>query len=121
MSISHRVLCYGGRDFNDYDFVTQRLDELRAQIGDFAVIHGAAKGADRLAALWGKGRGLPVIEVAANWVMHGKAAGAIRNGWMLDFCHPTYAVAFPGGNGTADMTRRCEARGLTIWHPHIYR
>ncbi len=113
----HRVLCCGGRDFTDYNFVTQRLNELRQQLGDFAVIHGGARGADSLAALWGKAKGLPVIEVAANWSVYSKSAGAIRNAWMLDYCFPTYAVAFPGGSGTADMVRQCEARGVVVWRP----
>lgn len=111
----HRVLCCGGRDFNDYNFVTQCLDELRQLLGDFAVIHGGARGADSLAALWGKAKGLPVIEVAANWNFYNKSAGHIRNGWMLDFCFPTYAVAFPGGPGTANMIRQCENRGVVVW------
>lgn len=29
----HRVLCCGGRDFSDYDFVTRRLNELRQTLG----------------------------------------------------------------------------------------
>ena len=111
----HRVLCCGGRDFSDYDFVTRRLNELRQHLGDFAVIHGGARGADSLAALWGKAKGLPVIEVAANWGVYSKSAGTIRNAWMLDFCFPTYAVAFPGGTGTANMIKQCEARGVAVW------
>lgn len=114
---THRVLVCGGRNFNDYVFATARLNELRQALGDFAVIHGGARGADSLAALWGKTCGLPVIEVAANWGVYSKSAGAIRNAWMLDFCFPTYAVAFPGGRGTADMVRQCEARGVVVWRP----
>lgn len=111
----HRVLCCGGRNFNDVQFVTARLDELRQVLGDFAIIHGGARGADRLAGEWGKRSGLPVIEVAANWDRFANAAGSIRNGWMLDFCFPTYAVAFPGGPGTADMVRKCKTRGIPVW------
>lgn len=114
---NHRVLCCGGRNFNDYNFVTSRLNELRQALGDFAVIHGGARGADSLAALWGKVNGLPVIEVAANWSVYDNAAGTIRNGWMLDFCFPTYAVAFPGGNGTDDMVSQCQAKGVVVWRP----
>ena len=114
-AVHHRVLCCGGRDFNDYAFLTARLNELRQVIGDFAVIHGGARGADSLATLWGKAHGLPVIEVAANWGFYNKAAGHIRNTWMLDFCFPTYAVAFPGGTGTANMVRQCENRSVVVW------
>ena len=112
---AHRVLVCGGRDFGDAFFVRDRLAELRQMLGDFAVIQGGACGADRLAKEWAQSAGLPSIEVAANWTHYGKGAGATRNSWMLDFCFPTYAVAFPGGPGTADMARKCEARGVPVW------
>lgn len=115
MSKTHRVLCCGGRYFSDATFLAARLDDLHQMLGDFVIIHGGARGADRLAGEWGKRHGFPVIEVAANWDIYAKSAGAIRNGWMLDFCFPTYVVAFPGGNGTADMIRKCKARGLPVW------
>ena len=111
----HRVLCCGGRDFTDMNFVTQRLNELRQVLGDFAVIHGGTRGADRLAGEWGKANGLPVIEVAANWDRYAKSAGSIRNAWMIEVCCPTYAVAFPGGAGTQDMIRKCQAKGILTW------
>jgi hypothetical protein len=115
MKQMHRVLCCGGRNFSDFVFVNTRLNELRQVLGDFAIIHGGARGADRLAGEWGKNSGLPVIEVAANWSRYGNAAGSIRNGWMLDLCFPTYAVAFSGGTGTADMVRKCKARHVPVW------
>lgn len=114
---AHRVLCCGGRRYADYSHVCASLDQLRQAAGDFAVIHGGAEGADSLCATWGKSKGLPVIRVDANWYFYDKGAGHVRNGWMLDFCFPTYAVAFPGGTGTADMIEQCEARGIPVWRP----
>lgn len=110
-----RVLCCGGRNFDNYNFVIIVLDRLREMFGDFVVIQGGAKGADDLCALWARSKGLPVITVEANWSFYQKAAGAIRNQWMLDFCLPTYAVAFPGGKGTSDMIEKCKSNGLTVW------
>lgn len=115
----HRVLVFGGRDFYDGDAVNRALDSFRTRIEGqvFAVIHGGARGADSAAGRWARQHGLPEIVVNANWDRHGKAAGSMCNQWMLDFCHPTYAIAFPGGPGTRDMTRRCAAAGIAVWEP----
>jgi hypothetical protein len=115
----HKVLCCGGRNYHDYQLVSLALDNLRLRLGDFAVIHGNATGADELSGLWGRSKGLPVIQVPANWHFYSKSAGTIRNGWILDLCAPTCAVAFPGGKGTADMITKCKAAGLDVWEINI--
>jgi hypothetical protein len=91
------------------------MDALRAKFGDFAVIQGGAKGADSLCGLWAKSKGLPTIVVEANWARYDKAAGSIRNQWMLDFCEPNYVVAFPGGIGTRNMIDKSKLKGITVW------
>lgn len=113
----HRVICCGGRNYADYLFLTACLDQLRQALGDFVVIHGGADGADSLCATWAKSKGLPVIRVDANWYFYDKGAGAVRNQWMLDYCSPSYAVAFPGNTGTADMIERCQKHNITVWEP----
>lgn len=110
-----KVLCCGGRNFNDYAFVCSHMNALRAKFGDFAVIHGGAKGADSLAELWAKTKGIPTIAVEANWQFYDKAAGSLRNQWMLDFCEPNYVVAFPGGVGTRNMISKSKLKGITVW------
>ena len=115
---AHRVLCFGGRDFTDTGRIDAALSLLPSVLGDrFAIIHGNARGADRLCGEWGKRRGLCVIAVDAPWDFYDKKAGPTRNGWMLEFCMPTYAVGFPGGSGTRDMALKCVAAGLVPWYP----
>lgn len=111
----HRIVCYGGRHFSGN--VAPAMDQLLARWGFFMLIHGAARGADTLCGDWGLLRGLPVVPVAAPWHMFGSAAGGIRNGWIVTHLAPTYAVEWPGGNGTADMRRRLERAGVVIWRP----
>jgi predicted Rossmann-fold nucleotide-binding protein len=36
---------------------------------------------------------------------------------MLDM-KPDGVVAFPGGDGTADMVRRARAAGVKVWEPY---
>lgn len=113
-----RVLCFGGRTYKseaDVDWAL-RLVEQRAG-GMFAIIHGGAKGADLMCASWGGWRGFPVVRIEAAREHYGKAAGAMRNQWMLDLCFPTYAVGFPGGPGSRDMATKCRAADVPLWLP----
>lgn len=100
-----RVLVTGGRNYADANRVTRELDLLHNHFGIAVVIHGAALGADRLAARWANLRDVPEIACPADWPKHGRAAGPIRNAAML---------AFPGGRGTEDMCRRALAAGITL-------
>lgn len=111
-----KVLCCGGRNFNDYQAVCNALDAVRRTVTDrFAVIHGGAQGADALSGLWARSKGFPEIIVPANFAHYSKGAGHIRNGWMVELCAPDYCVAFPGGNGTADMVAKCSKADIIVW------
>lgn len=111
-----RVLVCGGRDFDDKTAVSTALDDLRMQAGLDAliVIQGGATGTDKLARDWCSANHVEYINVPADWKKHGKAAGPIRNQKMLDEQWPDLVLAFPGGNGTADMMRRAESAGVPV-------
>ena len=102
-----RVLVCGSRDFNDYNLLATKLDEVRDRLGDVSmrVISGAARGADSLAAKWAQQRGVPCDEYPADWDRHGKSAGYRRNEQMLTEGDPHLVVAFPQGEsrGTRQM------------------
>lgn len=111
-----RVLVCGGREFRDLAAMTAVLNPLRAFFSpDFVLIHGAARGADMTAHTWAFFQGCPVISMPANWDKYGKAAGVIRNSWMLKYAEPDLVIAFPGGVGTADMIRQAKEKGIDIY------
>ena len=97
-----KLLVCGGRNFAEYEYLEKTLDSIREEFNVGTVIHGNARGADRLAGEWAKLRGLKVISVDANWKEYGRAAGAIRNKEMIDM-RPDLVVAFSGGKGTLNM------------------
>lgn len=78
------------------------------------VIHGAARGADTLAAEWARDRGIPVLPFPADWDSHPRAAGPIRNAQMLREGKPDVVIAFPGGRGTANMIDQAERAGVPV-------
>lgn len=109
-----KVLVYGGRDFTNELLANQALDELHAVYGFSVVIDGVARGADTLAYQWAKSRGILSQRFPAEWGRYGKAAGPIRNQQMIDEGKPEMGIAFPGGNGTTDMTRRLLKQGIHV-------
>ena len=110
-----RVLICGGREYDDARAMANAFDYLRERFPSYnpIIIHGGARGADTLAHIEARRRGWATAEMAANWQVHGKAAGPIRNGWMLNL-RPDLVLAFPGGNGTADMVRQAQRRGVQV-------
>lgn len=111
-----RVLVCGGRDFNDKEAVFRALDKLHSTGRVVLVIHGAAPGADSLAAQWAQEHGIRCTACPADWKTHGKRAGPLRNSHMLTL-KPDGVVAFPGGRGTMDMIKQAEAAGVKVWKP----
>jgi len=90
------------------------LDALHGSRGIALLIHGASRGADRLADAWAKSRGVPVQSCPADWDAHGKSAGPMRDTVMLvDYC-PTLVLAFPGGRGTANLVKKAREYGVPV-------
>lgn len=108
-----RLLITGGRDFDDREVLYVVLDRLHAEHGFKLLIHGDARGADRMGGEWAVVRGVEVLACPADWKKHGRAAGQIRNRMMLEE-KPDLVVAFPGGKGTADMVAVAKKAGLTV-------
>lgn len=119
-----KVLVCGGRDYNDYDRMRSVLDSICDEFGlwdegrlvpkDITIIHGGARGADRLADQWAVTNWVPIKEYKADWAKYGKSAGHRRNQEMLDKAKPDLVIAFPGGRGTADMVRRAKQAGVEV-------
>lgn len=109
-----RLLVCGGRDYGDQDAAFRLLDRIHALCPVTCVIQGDARGADRLAKDWAISRGVPHDDYPAQWRVHGKSAGPLRNRQMLAEGRPDKVVAFPGGSGTADMMKISRAAGLHV-------
>lgn len=108
-----KVLVCGGRDFADERLLSDFLCKLHERTPITRVIHGAAPGADTLAAGWAIDMGITVTAMRADWTKHGRAAGPIRNGEMLKLM-PDVVVAFPGGRGTSDMMTQARRAGVRV-------
>ena len=103
------IVC-GGRDYADYELVRAVLDALNIGI----LVHGAARGADSLAARAATELGITQIACPADWQTHGRRAGMLRNLEMLEH-KPDLVIAFPGGRGTAHMASVAERAGIAVY------
>ena len=118
----NRIIIAGGRDFDDYDRLCAFMDQYCLDSGfgpdntDF--ISGAARGADSMGKQWALSRGYKVQLHPADWNLHGKSAGYIRNKQMAD--EATALVAFWDGSskGTGNMIWVATKVGLKV---HIER
>jgi len=111
------VLVCGSRDWNDPDAIEDRLNALPHGV---RLIVGGAKGADSMAERWGysnlrSGRCGGVTVARANWHLHGKRAGIVRNLHMLDQ-EPYLVLAFWNGDskGTAHTITEARVRGIPM-------
>ena len=78
------------------------------------LLHGGARGADRLIDHAARSLAWPVEVIPAAWGRYGRATGPLRNGLLLrralEVAVPAQAsvlvVAFPGASGTASLVRQ---------------
>jgi hypothetical protein len=110
-----RVLICGGRDWKDYDYLENYLDNRwsREVYHTLVVIEGDARGADRQAGEWAESRSIPVIRYPADWTL-GKVAGYERNKRMLTEGRPDLVIAFPGGKGTEMMIKLARVANVPV-------
>jgi hypothetical protein len=110
-----RIIFSGSRNWSDEPVV---LDALKMIITKFekdqvTIVVGGAKGLDQIAENLAKSLHLKVDVFYADWDLHGKAAGPIRNQKMLD-SGADLLVAFPSkdSKGTRHMIDISQKAGI---------
>lgn len=114
-----RILITGSREWSDGETIRKEILDALPGIptysGSHTIVHGGARGADRIAAQLAVGLAMKVEEYPAHWDLHGRRAGAIRNQQMVyrgaDIC---LAFPLPGSVGTWDCVKRANAAGIRV-------
>lgn len=109
-----KVLVCGGREYTDYRELCLKLDVIHTEREFTLLVHGDAKGADKLAGRWAVERGIQQVKVPANWEGLDTKAGMVRNQLMLDLVSPEVCVGFPGGIGTNKMMFMAHKQGVEV-------
>lgn len=116
-----RILVTGSREWDDMDSIEAAINavllETQSRPRDVFLIHGGARGADTWAGRVAKKLGLREIIMPANWEAYGKAAGPLRNNWMLDL-EPNIVLAFhpdlKSSRGTRHCVEQARRRGIPV-------
>ncbi len=109
------IVAGGGRSLDwPLDRIGAALVQATASRPVALLLHGGARGADRLIEQAARSMAWPVEIIPAEWARYGRAAGPLRNGLLLrrapEVATPAQAsvlvVAFPGASGTASLVRQ---------------
>lgn len=117
----------GGREYTEESVITMALKTVGRELGatreNAVVVHGNARGADRLAGAWAESVGVRTVAVPAQWKAEGSRAGFKRNVRIVKRAlanvergDTVVVVAFPGGTGTDHMVRTCREAGLRVFN-----
>ena len=113
-----RVLICGSREWYDPDPMWREVLEVRESSGLEVIIHGGARGADKLAGAIAKQLKIKVMEFPAEWDAFGKKAGPMRNQKMLDEGKPDLVLAFhedyDNSKGTRDMVKKATRAKIPV-------
>jgi hypothetical protein len=102
--MEYKLIVAGGRDFNNYELLAEKLNEFANNHPDnVSIVSGAARGADAFGAYFAKKNNVKLHEFPADWELHGKAAGFIRNKKMGDFADGLLAFWDGESRGTKHM------------------
>lgn len=114
-----RILVFGTREWWFYGRIYWFMLALKRDHGsDITVVHGAARGADRLAARAAEACGLEVEPHPADWNRYHGGAGHIRNEEMAA-TRPELAFGFGHGAGTNDMAALCAQYDIPLVRYHL--
>ena len=119
MNKEYVLLVSGGRDFDDIEFIIDKLDKIHIAFNITLLVNGGARGVDEISSLWATEMSIPFTEYTItnkDWDRLGKKAGILRNQEMLEKAKPDGVICFPGGRGTEDMFRRAsQVPWLDVW------
>ena len=118
-----RLLVFGSRDWTDrgllersiYDAAIIRGFSASGMGEEMVVVHGAARGADTMAADWATKFRVPTEPHPAEWERYGKSAGPRRNTTMAKL-GADLAIGFFNGMspGSRDMLERCVFHSIPV-------
>lgn len=111
-----KVIIAGGRDFTDYEYLKKECTLLIPE--NVEIVSGGAKGADFLGERFAKELGLSIKKFPANWNLHGKSAGPIRNKEMAEYADSLICFWDGESRGTKNMIDEANRKSLEI---HIFR
>lgn len=116
-----RLIVAGSRNFDDYQLLTEQLDEISNKYNIIEIVSGTARGADTLGEVYAIGNNIPVKRFPADWNRYGKSAGYRRNEQMAQYADACICFSVDNSKGTEHMINlskqyRLKLRVVRITH-----
>ena len=112
----YRVIIAGCRDFADYELLKEKCDFYlqNKKKEDIVIVTGQAFGADALGERYAQERGFQLETYPADWKVHGRAAGPIRNAKMASVAHALISFWDGKSRGTKNMIDTAKKHNLQV-------
>lgn len=110
-----RLIIAGSRDLTDPLYI----DMMSAAIAQHGwnpsrVLSGRAKGIDTLGEIWARENDVEVEPYPADWNLHGKAAGPIRNRQMAENADALLLIRKRDSRGSLSMLNEANRLGILV-------
>lgn len=117
-----KLIVAGSRSITDTNAVFEILDReiaTRLQLSttnhSVRILHGGARGVDRIAGQYAATRNYPVTEFPADWEKYGRSAGPIRNREMVNQADALLAIWDGASPGTRNMIKTMNLLEKPVW------
>jgi hypothetical protein len=115
-----RILVTGDVKLTDADLVFRTLDRVHAKHPDLVLIHKGSEGAEKIASMWARLRGVDVMIVRTDWSL-GRRAPFRANDEMLALTPKAIGCVIFGGAGVAanlaEKAHRAHIKLMTVIEP----
>jgi hypothetical protein len=113
MGVPMRVIIAGSRGMVDPVMVNLAIEDSGFTLTE--VVSGTARGADKMGEVWAEQMGIPIRRFPADWNLHRKSAGFVRNIEMAIYADALVAIWDGASRGTAHMIKAAETHGLQVY------
>lgn len=119
-----RIIICGGRHFNDYEAMKEKVDRVLASLGmeksQIEIVSGHCVGADQLGEQYAEDHQVKCSVFPAEWKKYGRSAGPIRNTQMIQYASESdrpVVIAFvsPRSRGTKDTVQKAKRAGMEVF------
>lgn len=113
-----KLIIAGSRSFYNYALLDEALTNLLANYDDLPkqieIVSGHALVADRLGEIWAERHNVKVTTFPANWQLHCKRAGYLRNIEMAEYADALVAFWDGMSKGTKHMIDIAKSKNLQV-------
>ncbi len=110
-----KIAIVGGRDFNDYELLTTKLNEFKNEKCIDYIISGGAKGADTLAERFASENNLDILVFKPDYKKYGRGATIVRNTQIIENADVVFAFWNGVSKGTYDSIKKAKKLGKNLF------